>query len=480
MDTSSGRMMDTKVALLKRGIHWLYLKSIAPKSFDEDQRRREYILNIILVGSIVMLAFFEALVLAYSLKKGSDYDQVPLPVFTAIFLFFVLLWMLSRRGFFGLASYLLVGAYLLSDSYAAYQWGIDLHVVVLSYALIVLAASILVGTWFGFFAAGLITAIIIPLRYLQLNGIIPLQPRADNVIDAVTLAVVVFLIMILAWLWNHEIEKSLLRARRSESELKEERDLLEIKVEERTAALRQAQFEKVGQVYRFAEFGQLASGLFHDLLNLVNAASLDREVRELSKIKGKSQPPEGLADEPRALSRRIESFMQAMKRQLDHQEVSELFSLAEAVEYVIRLFLYRATKENIRIVFPKKEDCDLIYFGDVFRFHQILVNLVSNAFDAYAAGGYPQENARVIEVKICRFGDQIKLEVSDFGCGIPESIRGKIFEPFFTTKSGRNGTGIGLATVKKFVEQDFKGKIEVESKVGEGSTFVIVFPVRDK
>src|SRR6185369_9267351 len=116
---------------------------------------------------------------------------------------------------------------------------------------------------------------------------------------------------VLAWLWNHEVEKSLKRARKSESELKEERDMLEITVEERTKALRQTEFEKVEQLHQFAEFGQLASGLFHDLLNLVNAASLIDEARvPISRAS--------------AMSRRVEGFMQAIRRQLNHQETQEL------------------------------------------------------------------------------------------------------------------------------------------------------------
>ncbi len=434
-----------------------------PKSADEDERRAEYILNVILVSSILMLLFFAGLVLYYSMREGSHYHEVSFGLFSILPLFFMFLLALSRRGFPGLASYLLVGAYLLSNSYAARQWGVDLHIVVLSYALIILMASILVGTWFGFLTVAIIGGIIVPLRFLQLSGRIRLEPRADRVADAVVLAVVLLLIMLLAWLWNREVAKSLARARKSESELKKERDMLEITVEERTQALRQTQFEKMEQIYQFAEFGQLASGLFHDLLNLVNAASLVDEVKAPASQKS-------------TISHRVDGFMQAIRRQLNHQETQKLFSLAEAVEYVMQLLSYKAMKAGIRIVFAQKGDRDLVYFGDTFKFHQVVMNLVLNALDAY---GSPAGNGgeRSIAIDTRQKEDFVEIRVSDYGRGIHEVVRAKIFEPFFTMKHDSKGMGIGLATVKKFVEKDFHGTILVESEVGKGSTFTVRFPV---
>jgi signal transduction histidine kinase len=483
MDALVKRIGSSCRVLFRKGIHGFYANFIAPKSTDEDDRRREYILNVILIGSIAMLAFFDALVLYYSVRAGAAYHEVPFPLFSSILAFFVALFIFSRRGFPLLASYLLVGAYLLSDSYAAYQWGVDLHIVVLSYALIVLMASILVGTWFGFLTAGIIGVVIIPLRYMQLSGIILLQPRADDVMDAVTLVVVIFLILTLASLWNRELRKSLSRARQSESELKEERDLLEIKIEERTQALRQTQFEKVEQLYRFAEFGHLASGLFHDLLNLVNAASLadeigQRQSHEEKLVGVKAKIPVSQAS---TISRRVESFMQAIRRQLDHRETCELFSLAEGVEYVMQLLSYKAMKENVRMVFSQKGDRTLLYFGDTFKFHQIVMNLVSNALDSYE-GLAPDADVRerMVEISVRRKENGVEMKISDRGCGVSEGIRAKIFEPFFTTKGGDKGTGIGLATVRRFVEKDFHGTVLLESEEGRGSAFTVTFPIVEK
>lgn len=465
-------------AFIKRFNVWF----LAPKSADEDKRRSEHILNIILVGSIAMLLFFAAMLFYYSSREGTAYHETPFGLFLIIPLFLALLLVFSRRGYFRAASYLLVLAYLGSNSYAAYEWGVDLHIVVLSYALIVLMASILIGTWFGFLVAGIITATIIPLRYLHLNGIVPLHVRADRVSDAVTLATVIFLIMVLAWLWNHEVAQSLARARKSEGELKEERDLLEIKVEERTQALRQAQFERIEQLYQFAEFGQLASGLFHDLLNLVNATALanDQQLRHAQQKKLAGVEAQVSIDRASAMSRRAEQFMLAVRRQLDHQETHEFFSLAENIEGVIQLLSYKAIKEKIRIEFCQKGDRIFLCFGNPFKFHQVVMNLVFNALEAY--DGVPKNSVRdrIVRIRTGQKDASAFVSVEDKGSGIPENIQAKIFEPFFSTKTNEKGMGIGLATVKKIVEKDFHGGISVRSEEGKGSVFTVVFPIGEK
>jgi CheY-like chemotaxis protein len=78
-------------------------------------------------------------------------------------------------------------------------------------------------------------------------------------------------------------------------------------------------------------------------------------------------------------------------------------------------------------------------------------------------------------VKTRAAGPDLVLEVRDTGCGIPAPARARIFEPFFTTKSPEKGTGLGLSTVKRITEQ-LSGRIDLESEVGKGTTFRLVFP----
>ena len=143
-------------------------------------------------------------------------------------------------------------------------------------------------------------------------------------------------IMIVAWLSNREIEKSLKRARRSEAALKKERDLLEVKVEERTRALKESQAEKMTQLSRFAEFGRLASGVFHDLINPLTIVSLNLENIKDSSHKELNNVNSSIKRATDA-SRRMESFILAIKRQLSQQGSLEKFNVCEEIRQVAQI-----------------------------------------------------------------------------------------------------------------------------------------------
>jgi signal transduction histidine kinase len=107
---------------------------------------------------------------------------------------------------------------------------------------------------------------------------------------------------------------------------------------------------------------------------------------------------------------------------------------------------------------------------DPVALKRAVLNLLVNAVEACSEGCQVQASAEV-----AGGGERLRLLVSDDGPGMPEEVRQHLFEPFYTTK-GNKGTGLGLALVKKVVD-GHRGSIEVQSGVGEGTTFVILLPV---
>jgi len=100
---------------------------------------------------------------------------------------------------------------------------------------------------------------------------------------------------------------------------------------------------------------------------------------------------------------------------------------------------------------------------------QLMLNLILNSFQAM--------EDREGELRIQSYFDEqsVYLQVTDSGCGIPETVRERIFDPFFTTKDSGKGTGLGLAIAAQVVEEH-KGTIRVQSEVGKGTTFTVSLP----
>jgi two-component system NtrC family sensor kinase len=109
---------------------------------------------------------------------------------------------------------------------------------------------------------------------------------------------------------------------------------------------------------------------------------------------------------------------------------------------------------------------------DGSQMQQVLINLIMNA--AEAAQGKP---SGMVVVRTGMQGSELVLEVRDNGVGIPPENTARLFTPFFTTKGEGKGVGLGLAVVYGIVHAH-DGDIEVQSKVGEGTSFVMTIPFR--
>ena len=117
---------------------------------------------------------------------------------------------------------------------------------------------------------------------------------------------------------------------------------------------------------------------------------------------------------------------------------------------------------------------DLFVVADFNRLQHILYNLITNAIQALPKTIYLEA-----EVRENNNQDYAAVSVKDTGCGIAKDNMQKIFQPFFTTREVGHGTGLGLAIVSRLV-QDLSGKIQAESAVGEGSSFTVFLPLKNK
>jgi signal transduction histidine kinase len=113
--------------------------------------------------------------------------------------------------------------------------------------------------------------------------------------------------------------------------------------------------------------------------------------------------------------------------------------------------------------------------ADRQHLRQVFLNLFTNAADAMPDGGIL--TSRVRSGELPGGIPAVVVEVADTGTGIPADLLHRVFDPFFTTKEEGKGTGLGLAICKRIVDQH-RGKMEVESEAGRGTTVRLALPVR--
>ncbi len=156
---------------------------------------------------------------------------------------------------------------------------------------------------------------------------------------------------------------------------------------------------------------------------------------------------------------------------MDGVEMKEV-NLHEGIDSTL-LILNHQLKHGISVI-KKYGDLPLIdcYPGQL---NQVFMNIIHNAIDALQSEPEPLNKQIVIKTQRVET-NQISVRIQDNGSGIPSKILSQIFDPFFTTKEAGKGTGLGLSICYQII-QKHQGQIEVNSKLGEGTEFVITLPI---
>ena len=225
------------------------------------------------------------------------------------------------------------------------------------------------------------------------------------------------------------------------------------------------------QARKMESVGRLAGGVAHNLNNLLTPIF---GYVELLLIDGTS--PESRQSYLRTVLKAARGARELTLHLLaiSHRQVPEIrrVDLRQIVADFERI-LTRAVREDVVIEIRRSQE-PVVVAADVSQVEQILLNLAINAQDAMPSGGrLVIETRDLVEAEADRrFG---ALRVSDTGGGIAEPLREQVFEPFFSTKEPGKGTGLGLTTVQAIVKQH-SGEIRLDSKIGRGTTFEILFP----
>ncbi len=265
--------------------------------------------------------------------------------------------------------------------------------------------------------------------------------------------------------------------RQSQAESREWAHTLEQKVQQRTEQLRAAQ-ANTARGEKLASVGLLASGIAHELNNpLTGVLTFSSLLRQ--KMPDGSQD----ADDLDLVIRETKRCAAIIRRLLDFAREKppekKFIDLNGVVEETVRLVERPAHLNNIDMALDLDPALPQVWV-DPDQMKQIIMNLLVNAQHAINGEGRIVIRTRQTpEPRVLQAGAAVpvaELSISDNGCGIPKENLGRIFDPFFTTKEVGIGTGLGLSVTHGIVEAH-GGAIEIESEVGQGSTFHVYLPL---
>jgi signal transduction histidine kinase len=239
-------------------------------------------------------------------------------------------------------------------------------------------------------------------------------------------------------------------------------------IRERDARIRSFD-EVMTRANRLSSLGELAASIAHEIKNpLISIEGFARRMEtseDLTKIRNYANLIEKESERLSTVLTRLLDFSRMSEPNSEYLDVNSI------VDDTILFTEHHLTRfKHVSLSIEKEADLPRI-FADRVHAQQALLNIVMNAAQAMPDGG-------PLLIRTGKRGaDYAWISVTDHGDGIAADDLSKIFEPFFTTKARGEGTGLGLSLTKKLVEAN-NGRVEVESTKGQGSTFRLLFPVR--
>jgi PAS domain S-box-containing protein len=253
--------------------------------------------------------------------------------------------------------------------------------------------------------------------------------------------------------------------------LDEKGDLLSVIEYSRDVTEEQRLQEQLIQSEKLAGIGILASGVAHEINNplsgIIGMAEASLEEEDITTIRGYLTDILNCGQRISEIVKGLRSYCRIAK-----QEEHNLIDMNEVLEESLKMVRLALKTSSVEVV-RKFQPVDKVV-ANLGEIQQVFTNLITNAFQAVDSKG------GIITLSTRSLRDSVEVKMSDNGVGIPQTHLSQIFDPFFTTKNPGEGTGLGLNIVYRLVTK-YGGTIDVESKEGLGTTFILRFPItRDK
>jgi two-component system NtrC family sensor kinase len=242
---------------------------------------------------------------------------------------------------------------------------------------------------------------------------------------------------------------------------------LEDKVQERTRQLREAQ-DRLVQSEKLTSLGKMAAGIAHEINNpltsiLINSHLIAETLGERGDL---DENLKLIIDETTRCSKIVKGLLEFSRQTSPEKRSADINQVVQDTLLLMKSHILASKAEVVKELGQELPALSI----DTNKIKQVFANVILNALEAMPQGGRLTIRTRLSEDR-----QWLRVEFQDTGCGMPDHVMAKIFDPFFSAKQ-TGGTGLGLSISYGIIEQH-RGRMDVQSKVGEGTTMAIVLPV---
>lgn len=363
------------------------------------------------------------------------------------------------------ASILLTLFYFIVASFILYIWGITAPFGMLSFAIAIVLAGILLGARYTIYFAIFAIALILFLQvHITLGYVPPLAHSSEPTLlgDTLGYCTLLTILALISWLFGRQTEHLLSKNRLAEKALLKEKQSLEVRVAERTEQLQKAQMKELQQLYQFAEMGQLSAALLHDLANHLSVLTFDiADLKQQQHTEAIKRAEESVGF--------LEDSVRQVRAQLHGKNEHQRFNVVHCAEESVRSVSQKASKSHVNLTFTGTQK-SIFVKGDPLRLSHIITILVRNAVEAYRTVKR-EECSVTVSLEITK--NKVVIHVRDYGVGLTATQRKHLFSPVKSTK--KEGLGIGLFIATKITETHFKGTLSLDPAT-DYTEFILELP----
>lgn len=430
--------------------------------------RRDYadysnIFRFLLRGSLILVAAVLVLLLVSYFVVGNTHTLGRIVASSIAVVYLLVTGFLGKAGYRRHAAILLVLFYALLSMLTLYVWGVNTPFGIILLSITIVISGFLMGPRATVMIGGGLITFLLALQYcISYRGYSPVfseSLKQSHMGDGIAYAFGIAILVLISWLYSRKTEQLLFEARSAQAALARQKQLLEVRVKERTAELEKIQLEESRALYQFVEVGQLSAVLIHDLANHLTALTMDIEEMKRgqhSRVIERAQKSLGS----------LEQLVARYRDKLHGTEKPQPFDVAALVHETIRnQARTRAASIDVDVADNAKR---ARITGDPLRFTQVLTVLLNNALDATNGPA----DVKVV-IRYNKKTHTLLVEVKDMGKGIPAVHRKQLFKPVQSSK--KDGLGIGLFIARKIVETHFRGSLTC-TRTANPTTFTMIFP----